>query len=167
MISHTAGALFHTFSEMMAPFICDSDRHGALEEEETMDARAGHILVIEEDTDLGRLFEAMLEMEGYRVTLVSRVADAQRELTLSRPDLVIFDWSVTNVAGYVWVDELRAAPQTAHIPILLVCAALPPRGIYEMLAGSGVPMIEKPFDLLALTRHIGAMIRPRERALGA
>lgn len=129
--------------------------------------RRGHILVVEEDPDLGRLFEAMLAMEGYTITLTRHVQDAHRALAQQEPDLVIFDWSFTNVAGYAWIDELRTATQTAHIPVLLVCGALPPRGIYEMLAGAGVPMIEKPFDLLAFNRHIASLIQPRERIIGA
>ena len=130
------------------------------------DVDRGHILVIEEDADLGRLFEAMLTMEGYMVTLIRRVADAQKVVAQREPHLIVFDWSVNNVAGYVWVDELRTASQTAHIPVLLVCGALPPRGMYEMLASAGIPMIEKPFDLFAFSRRIAALVPPRERAIG-
>jgi DNA-binding response OmpR family regulator len=72
-----------------------------------------------------------------------------------------------NAAGYVWVDELRTTAHTAHIPILLVCGMQPPRSIYEMLASAGVPIIEKPFDLIAFNRCVAALIQPRARAIGA
>lgn len=125
------------------------------------------ILVIEQDPDLRRLFESMLGIEGYYVTLACDVDEARAVLARREPDLVIFDWQLTNTAGYVWVDQMRRGERTAHIPILLVCGAMPPRIVYEMLGNAGVTMIEKPFDLLVFTRHVAAILRPCERTLGA
>lgn len=125
------------------------------------------ILVIEQDTDLRRLFESMLEIEGYHVALARDVDEARAALACREPDLVVFDWQLTNTAGYLWVDHMRSDARTAHIPILLVCGAMPPRVVYEMLGNAGVTMIEKPFDLLVFTRHVAALLRPYERALGA
>lgn len=125
------------------------------------------ILVIEHDPDLGRLFQSMLELEGYRVVLAPDVATTQAKLAGSPPDLVVFDWDLDNTAGYVWVDQMRSSERTAHIPILLVCGAMPPRLVYEMLGNAGVTMIEKPFDLLVFARHVAALVHPRTRVLGA
>lgn len=127
----------------------------------------GRILVIEDDHDLGRLFETVLTMEGYHVTVAHHIYDAHRLLPQLEPNLIIFDWSFHNAAGYVWVDELRTSNQTAHIPVLLVCSVLPPRSIYEMLANAGVPIIEKPFDLIAFNRCVAVLMHPRERVIGA
>jgi DNA-binding response OmpR family regulator len=125
------------------------------------------ILVIEQDPDLGRLFQSMLELEGYHVTLVRDVAAAREAVAQNHPALVVFDWSLSNTAGYVWVDQMRAGEHTAHIPILLVCGAMPPRLVYEMLGNAGVTMIEKPFDLLIFSRHVAALVHPHSRVLGA
>lgn len=131
------------------------------------DLSRGHILVIEEDHDLGRLFETVLTIEGYHVTVAHHIYEANRLLVQLAPNLIIFDWSFHNTAGYVWVDELRTSTRTAHIPVLLVCGMLPPRSIYEMLASAGVPIIEKPFDLLAFNRCVASLMHPQERAIGA
>ncbi len=127
----------------------------------------GRILVIEEDRDLGRLFEAVLTIEGYHVTVAAHIYEAHRILSRLEPNLIIFDWSFHHAAGYVWIDELRTTTNTSHIPVLLVCSALPPRSIYEMLAGMGVPIIEKPFDLIAFNRCVASLMRSQERAVGA
>jgi DNA-binding response OmpR family regulator len=126
-----------------------------------------HILVIESDPDLGRFFVSMIGLEGYRVTLVRGVDEAQAVLTHDEPDLVVFDWQLSNTAGYVWVDKMRGSRLTAHIPILLVCGAMPPRIVYELLGNAGVTMVEKPFDLMVFSRHVAALVQPRENALGA
>jgi len=67
----------------------------------------------------------------------------------------------------LWVDQMRNDDRTSHIPILLVCGALPPRSVYEMLGNVGVPMIEKPFDLVSFNRHVASLLRPFGRAVGA
>ena len=108
----------------------------------------GYILVVEEDHDLGRLFEAVLAIDGYHVTVTHHIYEAHCLLSQREPDLIIFDWSLHNAAGYVWVDELRTTAHTAHIPILLVCGMQPPRSIYEMLASAGVPIIRHHQDLV-------------------
>ncbi|ABU56849.1 MULTISPECIES: two-component system response regulator [Roseiflexus] len=144
---------------------CDNiwaDRRRAMKE-----VRQGRILVVEEDYDLGRLFEAMLSIEGYHVTVTRHPDEAHRLLPQLEPNLIVFDWSFHNTRGYVWIDELRTSNHTAHIPVLLVCGAPPPRSIYEMLANAGVPIIEKPFDLIAFNRCIAALMHSRERAIGA
>jgi len=135
--------------------------------EEKEDRMRPSILVIEEDPDLGRLFEAMLHVEGYSVSIARSVHEARDLIMRREPDLIVFDWALNNAAGYLWIDEIRNTAHTAHIPVLLVCGAIPPRSIYEMLGIVGVPIVEKPFDLRDFCRHVAAMIQPRERAVGA
>jgi DNA-binding response OmpR family regulator len=125
------------------------------------------ILVIEEDPDLGRLFDSMLGLEGYQVTLTHNVTEAREALLAREPDLIVFDWQLSNADGFMWVDRMRSDDRTVHIPILLICGVLPPRSVYEMLGNIGVPVLEKPFDLLVFSRHIKALLRPADRAVGA
>lgn len=125
------------------------------------------ILVIEEDPDLGRLFESMLHLEGYSVDLAPNVLEAEALIARREPDLIVFDWQLSNAAGYIWIDQMRSGDRTSHIPMLLVCGALPPRSVYEMLGNAGVPVVEKPFDLMVFSRHVAALLRPRGRAVGA
>ena len=124
------------------------------------------ILVIEEDLDLGKLFDYMLRIEGYDVWLARDWQEAQAALEQAEPDMIIFDWALTNTRGYLWVDEVRATPETAHIPILLVCGELPPRGVAELLGSAGIPVIEKPFDIFVFCRRVASLLTPRERMAG-
>ena len=126
-----------------------------------------HILVIEEDPDLSRLFDSMLRLEGHEVALVRNVQEAQDKIAEREPDLIIFDWQLSNAAGFMCVDMMRNDERTAHIPIMLVCGARPPRSVYEMLSLAGVPMLEKPFDLMVFCRHVAALLHPIGRTVGA
>ncbi len=126
---------------------------------------AASLIIIEQDADLGRLFEAMLTMEGHYVQIVASVDEGRRLLSGILPDLVIFDWSVADSEGTILIDELRQRP--FDIPLLLVCGALPKQHTYEHRITEGVPIVEKPFDLTYFCRTILGMLVPRERAIAA
>jgi DNA-binding response OmpR family regulator len=124
------------------------------------------IMVIEENLDLCRLFEYMLRADGYSVRAFHDWQAAQSTLPAGAPDLIIFDWSLANSAGYLWAAGLRRDPATAHIPILLVCGDPPTRGEQEMIGGIGISVIEKPFDIFIFRNRVTALLAPRERAAG-
>ena len=127
---------------------------------------AATILVIEESLDLCRLFEYMLRADGYIVRAYHDWQTAQAALPLGEPDLVIFDWSLTNTAGYEWAEALRCDPATAHIPVLFVCGDSPTRRELEMISSIGISVIDKPFDIFMFRNRVIALLAPRERAAG-
>jgi two-component system alkaline phosphatase synthesis response regulator PhoP len=124
------------------------------------------ILVIEESLDLCRLFEYMLRADGYTVRAFHDWQAAQAALSLGEPDLVIFDWSLANIAGYAWARALRSDPATAHIPVLFVCGDSPTRGDMEIIGSVGISVIDKPFDIFMFRKRVTALLAPRERAAG-
>ena len=125
------------------------------------------ILVIEEELDLRRLFGIMLQAEGYNARMVHDWQAAQAALAASKPDLIIFDWAITDAAGYLWADDLRRAPATAHIPLLFVCGDQPSRSMMQLLGNAGIPVIEKPFDIFVFRRRVAALLTPRARMAGS
>src|SRR5262249_9130648 len=92
---------------------------------------------------------------------------AQAALAEGEPDLIIFDWAITNAAGYLWADDLRSAPATEHIPILFVCGDPPSRSMMQLLGNAGIPVIEKPFDIFVFRRRVATLLSPRARMAGS
>jgi DNA-binding response OmpR family regulator len=127
---------------------------------------AATILVIEESLDLCRLFEYMLRADGYTVRAYHDWQAAQAALPLGEPDLVIFDWSLANTAGYAWAESLRCDSATAHIPVLFVCGDSPTRRELEMVSSIGISVIDKPFDIFMFRNRVSALLALRERAAG-
>jgi DNA-binding response OmpR family regulator len=124
------------------------------------------ILVIEEDFDLARLFEAILQIDGYQVVIEPNLSEAAAMLADYQIDAVVYDWSTKNMAGYLWLDSVRAADGYGGVPILLVCDSVPARGIRDLLGALGIPMIEKPFDLRTFSRALEGLLPVRERQVG-
>src|SRR5215210_1493433 len=108
----------------------------------------------------------MLGGDGYTVRARYDWEEDQGALPLGEPDLVIFDWSLANTAGYEWAAALRSDAATAHIPVLFVCGDPPTRGDIEILGSVGISVIDKPFDIFMFRNRITALLAPRERAAG-
>jgi DNA-binding response OmpR family regulator len=123
------------------------------------------ILLLEPDHDLNRLFKCLLESEGFIVHGLRRWQDAQMVLSSSSPDLIIFVWVSATTGGYQWMRQLRTAPATMHIPLLLLCSDAPALEAEYVLTGS--TLLEKPLDLELLRRQVQQLIVPRARAVGS
>lgn len=52
---------------------------------------AEHILIVEDDPDVGQILEELLQDSGYRTSLVATLAAAQAALALTHVDLVLCD----------------------------------------------------------------------------
>jgi DNA-binding response OmpR family regulator len=126
------------------------------------------ILVIEDSSDLRRLFEHMLREDGYNVVLARGWQEACVMIEAGEPpDLIIFDWMLGDTAGYRWIDDIHTASQTRQIPLLFICSEPPPRPVAELLGNAGIPLLEKPFDIFVFRRRVAALLPPRERMAGA
>ncbi|HNP72533.1 MAG TPA: response regulator [Kouleothrix sp.] len=124
------------------------------------------ILLIEASPDLCKLFEHLLQAEGHQVLASYDWQGADALLAAHHPDMIIFDWALSNTAGYAWAERLRASAATASIPILFVCGDPPPRATAELLGSIGVSTIEKPFDIFVFRKRVSALLGMRERAIG-
>ena len=125
------------------------------------------ILVIEESIDLCRLFEYILRADGHTVSAFTNWQSAQSAITSTAPDLIIFDWNLTNSAGYAWIESVCHSSATSQIPILFVCGDAPSQSTLAMLGELGISMIEKPFDIFMFRNRLNALLGMQERAFGA
>ena len=128
---------------------------------------AAHILVVEENPDLCRLFEYLLCGSGYGVRTVHDSAAAPAALASFAPDLIIFDWSPDNAAGLAWAQSLRGEPFGEAIPMLLLCGDPPARDELARFTRLGIAMAEKPFDIHRLSAQVAQLLGENERALGS
>jgi len=80
------------------------------------------ILVVDDAPQLRKLVKTYLDQEGYAVVTAS---DGQEALYVARhekPDLIILDLMMPEVDGFGVLDSLKANPQNAHIPVIVVTA---------------------------------------------
>jgi DNA-binding response OmpR family regulator len=77
------------------------------------------ILLIETDAELRTVLRAAFEDEGYEVYLASEAPSADEVVDI-QPDLVMLDIERNkSAAGWQLVQELKATPRMAHMPIVI------------------------------------------------
>jgi DNA-binding response OmpR family regulator len=78
------------------------------------------IVIVEDEPFLASMYSAKFEMEGF---VVRRAADGMEGVALIKndlPDIVLLDVVMPKVDGFEALAQLRADPQTANLPILLL-----------------------------------------------
>ncbi len=81
------------------------------------------ILVVDDDPQILVLFEISLRRHGtYDIVTVDSPAKALTLLNSQTPDLFILDIMMPGTDGYELCRQIRARPQTARTPILMITA---------------------------------------------
>ena len=78
------------------------------------------LLVVEDNTDLRRLFRTTLSMAGYHVDEAGDGLEALRMIENRTPDLVVLDLTLHTLDGLSVQQELAAGAITSNIPIVIV-----------------------------------------------
>jgi DNA-binding response OmpR family regulator len=81
-----------------------------------------HVLLIEDEPNIIEAIRFILARDGWRVDTHSDGATAVAAVGARRPDLVILDVMLPNRSGFDILHDLRAAPETALLPVLMLTA---------------------------------------------
>ena len=83
------------------------------------------IIIVDDDPDFREFVHIVLEAHGYRVL---EAPDASTGLAMMRenlPDLVLLDAMMSyELAGIGTIRAVRADPELAHVPLILISAVL-------------------------------------------
>jgi len=114
----------------------------------------GRILVVD-DVEANRvLLQEILQLEGHQVSLASNGADAIRLVGEGDPDLVLLDVTMPGMDGLEVCRALRADPNSAVLPIILVTALADRQQRLEGIAAGANDYLTKPIDRTDLVLRV-------------
>ncbi len=87
-----------------------------------MDPRQIKILIVEDDIPLRDMYQARLEMEGYKVLVADDGESGLAITTREKPSLIILDLMMPKISGMDILDILKSTPETKNIPIIVLTA---------------------------------------------
>lgn len=95
------------------------------------------ILIVDDDLDLTRALQAILESQGHLVTSASNKTEGLEKVKADKPDLIILDvMMVAGQDGFEMSRDLKKDPQLRDIPILMLTAVKEKTGIgFKAVAG--------------------------------
>lgn len=121
---------------------------------------AKHILLVDDTVDLLRLMRIMLEEDQHQVSVLDAGRGVYDHVRSNPPDLIVLDLRLGDVSGMTVLDQLKADPATAGIPIVVYTASvLDAEKTLQMIAGDpakfgGTRVLQKPFALDALLQIV-------------
>jgi CheY-like chemotaxis protein len=113
------------------------------------------ILVVEDNETNQMLVRAVLELDGYRVSVAGSAGEALDELRRNPPSLILMDVQLPGQDGLSLTRELKADPNSSGIPIVALTAHAM-NGDRELALEAGCAgYIAKPID----TRTFAGQVR--------
>jgi two-component system phosphate regulon response regulator PhoB len=118
------------------------------------------VLLVEDDPDQAALAELRLTMAGYQVRGVDRAKALSRHLREeARPDLILLDVMLPDGNGFDILAMLRARPEFATLPIVLLTVKAELDDIRKGLALGADGYITKPYSKNQLAEVIGRVLK--------
>lgn len=122
-------------------------------------ALSKHILVVDDERDLAELLVYNLKRSGYEVSTAFTGRQALDLLTSRTPDLILLDVMLPELSGTEVASRLRANPQTAQIPIIMLTAKGEEVDQIVGLTVGADDYIPKPFSMKVLMARVAALLR--------
>jgi adenylate cyclase len=121
-----------------------------------MQARLGHILIVDDDPLNRRLLTKSLETGGHRTTAVDNGFAALTSLETDRPDVVLLDIMMPGLDGIEVLERLKADSELRHIPVIMISGVDDTDSIVRCLEAGADDYLPKPFDPAILRARIDA-----------
>ena len=119
------------------------------------------VLVVEDDPAIQELIRFTLQKAGLKPIAALSAEEAQAALNAELPDVVLIDWMLPKVSGLALARELRAAPRTARLPLIMVTAKGEEGDRVAGLESGADDYLVKPFSPRELVARIQAVLRRR------
>lgn len=126
-----------------------------------------HILIVEDDEDVGKVFSIALEHAGFRVSTTTSVVSGLGLVTHQLPDAIILDLLLPDMSGLDLIRFVRKEYRERHVPMIVVSGAT---GGFQMNQARDVGAdlcLGKPVSVEELVRAVSSLLSEPAKAVGA
>ncbi|MDH3675499.1 MAG: response regulator, partial [Anaerolineae bacterium] len=104
-------------------------------------------ILIVDDEEVGcKTLKALLLPEGYDMAFASHGQEALDLVVMLRPDVILLDVMMPEMDGFEVCRQLRANPQVAEVPVIMVTALDDRDSRVKGIEAGADDFISKPFD---------------------
>ena len=115
------------------------------------------ILYVEDNDDNVFVLKSRLARAGFTVIIAPDGAQGVAMAASERPDLILMDLSLPVLDGWEATRQIKAAPETKHIPVIAITAHAMTGDREKALAAGCDDFDTKPVDLPRLLEKIRAL----------
>jgi CheY-like chemotaxis protein len=128
--------------------------------DEQVPANAPLVLVVDDDSNVRNLLQRNLNGAGYRVCLAASGDEGLKRAKELKPDAITLDVMMPSKDGWAVLSELKADPETADIPVIMV-TIVEDRQLGFSLGAS--EYLSKPVDRARLLEVLRRFLRDKEK----
>ncbi|MET7691779.1 response regulator [Streptomyces sp. NPDC005483] len=121
------------------------------------------VLIADDDSDIRDLVAFKLTQSGHEVTAVEDGMAALKVARTQPVDLALLDVRMPGMSGLDVCRELREAPETATLPVIMITARSQEGDVEVGFAAGADDYIIKPFSPRELSSRVTAVLNRVER----
>ena len=135
----------------------------ASEEKKLEKGQKVHVLVIEDDEQLGKLLRMFLLMHDYVPRMASNKDQIVAALRIApKPDVVLLDVVLPDIDGFEVLSRLKQHPVLKAVPVIMMTAKATREAVLQGLVRGADGYITKPFDVDIISNAIKSVIGLRK-----
>jgi chemotaxis protein histidine kinase CheA/CheY-like chemotaxis protein len=115
-------------------------------------------MVVDDSLSVRRALATLLEDQGYEVAQMRDGLEAAHALDSFKPDVVLTDLEMPNMNGLELASHIRARPQHADLPIIMITSRSMDKHRQQALAAGVSIYLTKPYTDHELLRNVSASI---------
>ena len=102
------------------------------------------ILAVDDDANVARVVQYLLEEEGHAVTVVADIAGAKREFASGQFDMVVTDLQLPDGSGLEMLSFVKES--SPDVPVLMITAFATVQTAVEAMKSGAFDYLTKPFE---------------------
>jgi len=118
------------------------------------------VVILDDDSQIKALLSDVLTEEGYVVTALDSALGAMALVRQVHPAVILLDLGLPYRSGTTLLSELKADPETATIPVIIVSGI--PDILTDDRSRAAYAVFPKPFSLGGLLAAVREASKPTE-----
>ncbi|MBV4455573.1 MULTISPECIES: GGDEF/EAL domain-containing response regulator [Pseudomonas] len=128
-----------------------------------MASQPATLLIVDDDPQVRKLLEALLQHEGYLTLSAGSGEEALQSVAKQAPDLILLDVMMSGMDGYEVASRLKGDEATAGIPIIMLSALSETSARVSGLETGAEEFISKPVERVELWLRVRNLLRLKAR----
>jgi class 3 adenylate cyclase/CheY-like chemotaxis protein len=120
------------------------------------------VLVVDDTPMNVKMLADVLAFKGYQVATASGGKEGLAKVESEKPDLVLLDVMMPDLDGYAVCRAIRAKPETAILPVVMVTALDPAEERVKGLEAGADDFLSKPINQPELLARVRSLLRIKE-----
>jgi len=123
-------------------------------------SRPKKVLIVDDDDEVARTLQCMVERHGFQVTRAENGAVALAKLQTERPDVILLDIVMPVMDGFQLLSVLRKMPEAQAIPVIILSVRSDDATVSAAWQGGATLYLPKPFssrELITVLRRVIAV----------